>query len=280
MNILLQTAFRRRAAILLRWGVLAIFAVVTLYPLVWMVSASLKADAQVFEIPVRWIPDPILFENYPTAMREASFLRPMLNSVFVTGCHVLINLVVASLAGYGLAKFQFRGRWLIIIAILTMTLLPLQVIMIPLFLIVNGIGWYDSFQGLIFPTAASAFAVFLMRQFILAIPSDYLDAARMDGAGELAVFRHAVLPQLWPALVAIGVLVTSASWDEFLWPLIIVGGPEMQTAPLALSRLDSQFYTPFNLLLAAAVTMLAPPLLLFIFAQRQIIETASHTGVK
>ena len=113
MNILLQTAFRRRAAILLRWGVLAIFAVVTLYPLVWMVSASLKADAQVFEIPVRWIPDPILFENYPTAMREASFLRPMLNSVFVTGCHVLINLVVASLAGYGLAKFQFRGRGLI-----------------------------------------------------------------------------------------------------------------------------------------------------------------------
>ena len=264
---------------LLRLGILLGFAGVTLFPLVWIVSGSLKPLEQVLTLPVQWVPDPFLIENYPGAMREANFLRPMLNSVFVTTAHVLINLVVAPLAGYGLAKFQFRGQGLVFITILTMALLPLQVIMIPLFLIVNGLGWFDTYQGLILPTAASAFAVFLMRQFILTIPSDYLDAARIDGAGEFAVFRYAVLPHLGPALVTIGVLVTLASWDEFLWPLIVVGGSEISTAPLALSRLDSLYQTPFNYLLAAAVIMFLPPLVVFMFAQRQIIETVSQTGI-
>ncbi len=265
---------------LVRVGLLAGFAVVTLFPIAWIVSGSLKPLEQVFSLPVQWIPDPFVIANYPDAMRQANFLRPMLNSVLVTTAHVLINLVIASLAGYGLAKFRFRGRGIVFITILTMTLLPLQVIMIPLFLIVNGLGWFDTYQGLILPTAASAFAVFLMRQFIMTIPNDYLDAARIDGAGELAVFRYAVLPQLGPALVTIGVLVTLASWDEFLWPLIVVGGSDLSTAPLALSRLDSLYQTPFNFLLAAAVIMFLPPLVVFIFAQRQIIETVSQTGIK
>jgi ABC-type glycerol-3-phosphate transport system permease component len=161
-----------------------------------------------------------------------------------------------------------------------MTLLPLQVIMMPLFLIVKGLGWVDTYQGLILPTAASAFGVFFMRQYIGTIPDDYIDAARVDGATELTVFRRVVLPQCRPALVTLGVMVALASWDEFLWPLIVVGGAELATAPLAMAQLKSLYQTPFHHVLAIAVVMVLPPLVAFLFAQRQIIRSISQTGIK
>ena len=129
-------------------------------------------------------------------------------------------------------------------------------------------------------TAASAFGVFFMRQYISTIPSDYVDAARVDGASELTIFRKVVIPQCIPALVTLGVMVGLSSWDEFLWPLIVVGGRELATAPLAMAQLRSLYQTPFHFILAVAVVMVIPPLLAFLFAQRQIIQSVSQTGIK
>jgi ABC-type glycerol-3-phosphate transport system permease component len=271
---------RRSLAATLRLGVLLILAAATLFPMVWLVSGSLKPLEQVFAIPVQWIPDPIQPQNYPDAVDFTHFLRPLVNSAIVTSAQVAINLILCSLAGFGFAKYRFPGREQLFLGVLAMVLLPMQVIMIPLFLIVKGLGWINTYQGLILPTAASAFGVFLMRQYISTIPNDYLDAARVDGASELAVFRKVVLPLLRPALVTLGVLVTLSSWDEFLWPLIVVGGRDLQTAPLAVSQLQSQYLTPYNFVLAIAVVMVVPPLVAFLFAQRQIIQSVSQTGIK
>jgi ABC-type glycerol-3-phosphate transport system permease component len=269
-----------RAWYLTRFALLCLLAVVALFPIVWLVSGSLKPLEQVFTTPVQWIPDPFQFNNYLDAIAETGFARPLLNSVIVTASQVAINLVLCSLAGYGFAKFRFPGKELLFLAVIAMTLLPLQVIMIPLFLQVKFIGWIDTYPGLILPTAASAFGVFFMRQYISTIPDDYIHAARVDGASELQVFRHVILPQLRPALVTVGVIVGLASWDEFLWPLIVVGGQELATAPLAMATMRSLYQTPFHHLLAISVVMVIPPLVAFLFAQRQIIQSISQTGLK
>lgn len=269
-----------RAREVLRFAALAAFAVVALFPLLWLVSGSFKPLEQVFAIPVQWLPSPFQPQNYPDALAATKFVRPLLNSVVVTGAQVIINLLLCSLAGYGFAKFRFRSKEPLFLGVLAMTLLPLQVIMMPLFLIVKGLGWVNTYQGLILPTAASAFGVFFMRQYISTIPNDYIDAARVDGAGELAVFRRIVLPQCGPALVTLGVMVALASWDEFLWPLIVVGGPELATAPLAMAQLRSLYQTPFHYVLAIAMVMVVPPLVAFLVAQRRIIQSISQTGIK
>ncbi len=271
---------RRQSTNLVRLAVLLALAAVTLFPLAWIVTGSLKPLEQVFAIPVQWVPDPIQPQNYPDAIQATDFSRPLLNSVIVTSSQVAINLVLCSLAGFGFAKYRFRGREQLFLGVLAMTLLPLQVIMIPLFLIVKGLGWVNTYQGLILPTAASAFGVFFMRQYISTIPSDYVDAARVDGASELTIFRKVVIPQCIPALVTLGVMVGLSSWDEFLWPLIVVGGRELATAPLAMAQLRSLYQTPFHFILAVAVVMVIPPLLAFLFAQRQIIQSVSQTGIK
>ena len=263
-----------------RFVVLLLLTVVVLFPIAWLVSGSLKPLEQVFTTPVQWIPDPVQVGNYLDAIVATGFARPLLNSVIVTASQVAINLVLCSLAGYGFAKFRFPGKELLFLGVIAMTLLPLQVIMIPLFLQVKFLGWIDTYPGLILPTAASAFGVFFMRQYISTIPDDYIHAARVDGASELQVFRHVILPQLRPALVTVGVIVGLASWDEFLWPLIVVGGQELATAPLATATLRSLYQTPFHHLLAISVVMVIPPLVAFLFAQRQIIQSISQTGIK
>jgi multiple sugar transport system permease protein len=264
----------------LRLGVLLLLAVATLFPLAWAVSGSLKPLEQVFTVPEQWIPNPIQPQNYPDAIAFTKFARPLLNSVIVTSSQIAINVVLCSLAGFGFAKYRFPGREQLFLGVLAMTLLPLQVIMIPLFVIVKELGWVNTYQGLILPTAASAFGVFFMRQYISTIPTDYLDAARVDGAGELAVFRKIVLPQCRPALITLSVLVALSSWDEFLWPLIVVGGRELATASLAVAQLRSLYQTPFHYVLAVAVVMVIPPFVAFLFAQRQIIQIVSQTGIK
>jgi ABC-type glycerol-3-phosphate transport system permease component len=273
-------ALRRSLEATIRLLILLLLAAATLFPLAWAVSGSLKPLEQVFTIPVRWIPDPIQPQNYPDAIEFTSFSRPLLNSVIVTASQIFINVVLCSLAGFGFAKYRFPGREQLFLGVLAVTLLPLQVIMIPLFVIVKELGWINTYQGLILPTAASAFGVFFMRQYISTIPSDYLDAARVDGAGELAVFRKVVLPQCRPALITLSVLVALSSWDEFLWPLIVVGGRELATASLAVAQLRSLYQTPFHYVLAVAVVMVIPPLVAFLFAQRQIIQSVSQTGIK
>jgi multiple sugar transport system permease protein len=293
MNNLVSRFWRRKTInTTIRFVVLVAFAIVILFPLVWIISGSLKPLAQVFEIPVRWIPDPIQWRNYPDAwglsgQSEAqnyhlttNFNTNLVNSVIVTAAQVLIRVLFCALAGYGFAKHNFPGKEVVFILVLGMSLLPLQIIMIPLFVIVKQLNWINSYQGLILPTAIDAFAIFFMRQFVTSIPSDYVDAARVDGAGELGIFFRIIIPMSGPALVTLAVLTSLESWDAFLWPLIVVSDQKLATLPLGIAYLKSLYQAPAHWLLAVSVVMALPLLIVFIFAQRRIIESAAQTGIK
>ena len=275
-----------------RFVVLIAFMVVMIFPLVWIVSGSLKTAEQVFEIPVRWIPDPIQWQNYPDAWfgrdprgllnyrLTTSFTTNLINSIIVTAAQVIIRVFFCALAGYGFAKHNFPGKEVVFVLVLAMSLLPIQIIMIPLFVIVKQLGWINTYQGLILPTAIDAFAIFFMRQFITSIPADYVDAARVDGAGELSIFLRVIVPMSWPAIITLTVLTALESWDAFLWPLIVVSDQKLATMPLGIAYLKSLYQAPAHWLLAVAVVMALPLLLVFIFAQRRIIESAAQTGIK
>lgn len=268
------------------------FAIVMLFPMAWIISGSLKLPEQVFEIPVRWIPDPIQWRNYPDAWfgrdpsgllnyrLTTSFTTNLINSILVTAAQVIIRVFLCALAGYGFAKHNFPGKEVVFVFVLGMSLLPIQIIMIPLFVIVKQLSWIDSYQGLILPTAIDAFAIFFMRQFVTSIPSDYVDAARVDGASELGIFFRVIIPMSWPALVTLAVLTALESWDAFLWPLIVVSDQKLATMPLGIAYLKSLYQAPAHWLLAVSVVMALPLLTVFIFAQRRIIESAAQTGIK
>lgn len=270
----------RYSAELGRYLALLVLAAIFLFPLAWMISGSLKPLAQIFTLPVEWIPNPVMWSNYPNAFNAIHFGRPLLNSAIVTSSQIVINLAVSTLAGFGFAKYRFPGKEALFVGILAMTLLPLQVIMIPLFIVVKTLGWIDTYQGLILPTAVSPFAIFLMRQFISSIPDDYIDAARLDGASELRIFRSVVLPLCKPALITVAVMVGLTSWDEFLWPLIVVSSPDLVTAPLAISYLRTLYQTPTHYLLAIAMVLTLPPVIAFLGGQRYILSGIAQTGVK
>jgi ABC-type glycerol-3-phosphate transport system permease component len=263
-----------------RFALLCIFAAIMLFPVVWIVSGSLKPLEQVFAIPVKWIPDPIQWRNYPEAWTSENFTRNLINSLIVLFAQVGIQVLFSSLAGYGFAKHNFPGKEIMFVIILGMSLLPLQIIMIPLFVIVKQLGWINTYQGLILPISVNAFAVFFMRQFITSIPSEYIDAARVDGAGELNIFFQIVAPMVKPALVTLAVLAALASWDEFLWPLIVISDQDLATLPLGISYLKSLYQAPAHWLLAVSVVMATPLLLIFLVAQQRIIESAAQTGIK
>ncbi len=249
-----------------------------LFPLVWMLLGSLHEPTSLYSGDL--LTSPMTTSNYSGAWSSAGLHRALFNSVVVTSVQISLNLVLCTAAGFGFAKFRFRGREPLFFGILGFTLLPTQIIMVPLFLIVKQLGWIDSYQGLIIPIGVSAFGVFLMRQFIAALPDELIDAMRVDGAGNLRILWRLIVPLSRPALVTLAVLTALASWDEFLWPLIVVSSKEMQTMPLAIAALHGLYQAPVTWLLAVATIMVLPPVIAFMLAQRQIVESVGQTGIK
>jgi multiple sugar transport system permease protein len=190
------------------------------------------------------------------------------------------NLVFCTLAGYGLAKYRFPGDRGVLLLILSTLMLPLEVTLVPTFLIVHGFGWLDTYQGLAGPQIVDAFGVFLMRQFILKIPSDYIEAARIDGAGEVRILWKIILPQCRPALAVLALLAYRDSWDQFLWPLAVVSRDAYRTYPLGLVRFGEDYGNPPTEQMAIAVLATIPVFLLFVVLQRALRTGFSLTGIK
>lgn len=261
-------------AVLVGCGLLMIF------PVLWMVSSSLKMPDKIFSVPVQLIPDPLRFENYTEAVELAPLGRYFLNSIFVGFAITAISLFFSTLAGFGFAKYRFWGSKPLFIAVLSTLMIPFQVIMIPLFIIVRNFGWLNSYAGLIIPAAISGFGVFLMRQFILSIPDELLDAARIDGASEPGIFWHVILPLCKPPLTALGIFTFLDSWNNLLWPLIVVTKVEMRTIALGLTEYQTVHGTSYHYLMAAATLATIPVLLLFVFLQRQFIRGVLISGLK
>jgi multiple sugar transport system permease protein len=260
--------------------VLALAAAVALVPVIWTVLSSLKANDAIFAVPMRWLPTTLQWNNYSDAFQVAPFGRYFLNSAIVAASVTATTVFFGAMAGYGFSKFRFPGRNLVFGLILSTFMIPFPVIMIPLFVLVRNLGWVNTYWGLIIPGALTGFAVFMMRQFIQAIPSELFDAARIDGAGEVRIFLTIVLPLARPALATLGILTFLDSWNNLLWPLIVIQSDEMETIPLGLTKFSTLYSSNYAQMLAMAVIASLPVLVVFIIGRRQIINSLMLSGIK
>jgi multiple sugar transport system permease protein len=259
---------------------LALAAAVALVPVIWTVLSSLKSNDTIFAVPMRWLPDSLHWNNYIDAFEVAPFARYFLNSAIVAASVTATTVFFGAMAGYGFSKFRFPGRDLVFGLILVTFMIPFPVIMIPLFVLVRNFGWVTTYWGLIIPGALTGFAVFMMRQFIQAIPSELIDAARIDGAGELRIFLTMVLPLARPALATLGILTFLESWNNLLWPLIVIQSDEMETIPLGLTKFSTLYSSNYVQMLAMAVIASLPVLVVFVIGRRQIINSLMLSGIK
>ena len=251
-----------------------------LLPFAFALTSSLKPEPEVFAVPISWLPSEPQWQNY-VAPWSKNFGRYFVNSTVVAAVQTLSPLILCSLAGYSLAKFRYPGRQLVFFFILSTIMLPTQVTLVPTFLIVKQLGWVNSYLGLIVPGLATTFGTFLMRQFMFSIPSEYVDAARIDGASEPRIYWNIVLPMCRPALSALAIFSFTGSWNSFLWPLVIVNQDEMRTVPLGIVFYIGEGRVPeYGQLLAVAVLATLPVLVLFAAMQREFIRGAAMSGLK
>lgn len=262
------------------YAALIVGAVVMLLPFVWMVSASLKPQAEIFRYPNELLPREPTLAAYVDVWNRIPFARFFLNSVVFAGGVTLISLFLDSLAAYALARLQFRGREVFFWIVLIVLMVPFQITLIPLFLTVFGLGWLDTFQGLIIPRATNAFGIFMLRQFFLSLPRDFDDAARIDGASEFRIYWQIALPLSLPALATLAVFHYMYNWNDFLWPLIITTTTEMRTLPAGLTLFMGSHVIEHAVLMAGATISLLPLAIAFIVAQRYFVRGVVMSGLK
>jgi multiple sugar transport system permease protein len=253
---------------------------VVLLPCFWMVSSSLKTGAEVFELPIRWIPREPQWANYPNALSRGSFAIYFFNSAFVALAVMVGNLLFCSLAGYGLAKFRFPYRAFCFVLILSTLMLPLEIMLVPTFLVVRQLGLVNNYGGLIIPLAVDAFGIFLMRQYIKDLPDSLIEAARLDGCSEFGIFWRIILPNCKPALGALALLSFRDNWDQFLWPFIVASDDSLKTFPLGLAQMEGIDSAAYHEIMAIAVLGMIPAALIFLFFQRAFVRGIALSGLK
>jgi alpha-1,4-digalacturonate transport system permease protein len=226
-------------------------------------------------LPTRWAT-----ENYTEAFKMYDYVRYFSNSVIVTVVATALTLLINSMAAYGFAKYNFRGRDGLFVLTLAMIMIPLQVILIPIYLVVSSLGMVNTYWGMIIPAAATPTGVFVIRQYMLTIPDELIESARIDGAGEFKIYARIVLPLARPALAVVAIFSVLWRWNDFLWPLLIAQDERLYTLPVALALLNGQLVVPYPVVLAMSVMSIIPVLLIFIFMQRQLIQGIAHTGLK
>lgn len=262
-------------------GVVYALGLAMLFPFLWMVSTSLKPETEVFLWPPKLLPWPPRWENYREAWGIASFGRYFFNTALVAVTVTGFSLLLNSLAAYAFARLRFPGRDALFLVLLATMMIPFQVTMIPTFLILQRLGWLDTYLGLTVPGFAGAFGIFMLRQFMLSIPQDLLDAARMDGCSELTVYRRIMLPLTKPALATLATFTFMNAWNDFILPLMVVKSDEMRTLTLAVAALSSGLYVmSFPLMMAAATFVILPVLAAFLFAQRYFTRSIALGGFK
>jgi multiple sugar transport system permease protein len=250
-------------------------------PFYWLVSTALKTDAQLFRIPPVWIPHPVVWENFPKALRYVPFGLYTLNTLRICLLTVLGTVLSCALVAYSLAKVPWRGRNWIFYSLLATMILPGQVTMVPTFTIFKWLGWIGTPLPLIVPSFfGSAFNIFLLRQFFLTIPAELSDAARLDGCSDWAIFWRIVLPLSRPALVTVGLFTFIGNWNDFLGPLLYLNDERTYTLSMGLQRFVSQHGAEWAMLMAASTVMTLPIIVLFFFAQRTFIQGIATTGLK
>ena len=275
-----STRRRGRAGYLARLALAIVIAAVIIFPLYWMVVVALSSRADLLSGDLRLWPRAFTTENFDRVLSSFPVATWFGNSVAISLVVALITVTVSLLAGYAFAQLRFRGsNWLFLLALSTL-MLPVQVIMVPLFRLVSNAHLYGTYWAVILPTAASAFGVFLSRQFILAIPRDLIDAARIDGAGQLQVFTKIVLPLSKPLIAVLFFMSLLQTWNDFAWPLIALKQNELFTLPIGLLYLQGQFGSDYGATMAFALLNVGPMVVLFLVFQRYFVQGFARSGIR
>ena len=271
---------KRRGPSLLLHTVLVAGAVITLAPLAWMVSASLMPSGEANTFPPRLLPTQPTLIHYGELFTRLSLGRAFASSVFVAFVTTLVSLLLNSMAGYAFAKLRFRGRDRLFAGLLAAMVIPTPVAMLPLFLILRSLGLVNSYAGVILPAGATILGVFLIYQFARGLPDDLIAAARLEGASELQVYWKIVMPLLRPVLTTLGIVTFLATWNDFIWPLIVLTDERRYTLPVALASLVGEHAQDTELMMAGSLLTVVPVLLLFLALQRHYIQGITLGGVK
>ncbi len=279
---------RRTESIRIRSGILAVIvnAVVlvgvaaTIIPYLYMLSSGFKTNDEIYGFPITLWPQHPILSNYVTLFHDFPYARWYLNTIVIAVLGTALNVILASLAGFAFAKYEFRFRTPLFVLLLFTMMIPGQVLLLPQFIEITAIGWYNSYLAVIVPGAVGAFSIFLMRQYALSIPSELLDAARIDGAGELTIFWQIVLPLLAPAVAVLTILSFNGAWNAFLWPLIVLGRNDMFVLNVGLSAILGPYNFEYGVLIAGATLASLPLIIVFLFFQRQFIDAVSSGAFK
>ncbi|PWK76807.1 carbohydrate ABC transporter permease [Aminobacter sp. AP02] len=263
---------------ILTWTLLFIGGLIMVTPLAFMFSTSFKTAGQVYDL--RLIPAAPTLANYIAILADGRFMRWFFNSMFVAVMVTLSNVFFDSLVGYTLAKFEFRGRYFIFLAILSTLMIPTEMLVIPWYLMSSKLGWLDSYWGIMFPGMMTAFGTFLMKQFFEGVPNDFLEAARVDGLNEFQIFWKVAMPLVTPALSALAIFTFLGNWTAFFWPLIVTTSRELYTLPVGLSSFAVEQSIQWEMIMTGAAIATLPTLIVFIVLQRYIVRGVMLAGLK
>lgn len=265
---------------ILRTTLLTVISLIIIAPVVWFILSSFKDLTELSSRPPTIFPKRWATENYTEAFKTYRYMHYFMNSVIVTSVATVLTLIINSMAAYAFSKYNFRGRDGLFILTLAMIMIPLQVILIPIYLVVSSMGLVNTYWGMIIPAAATPTGVFIIRQYMLTIPDELIESARIDGAGEFRTFARIVLPLAKPALAVVAIFSILWRWNDFIWPLLIAQDEKLYTLPVALALLNGRLFVPENIVLAMSVMSIIPVLFMFVFMQRQIIQGIAQTGMK
>ncbi len=261
-------------------ALLVVTALLTVLPLVWMLSASVMPTGEATVYPPRMLPSRVTFSHYGELFTRMNFGRTFANSMIIAVSTTLFSLLLNSMAGYAFAKLRFSGRDRVFNGLVAALVIPTQVGMLPLFLMLKSIGLVNSYWGVILPSAAGIFGIFLIRQFMLSIPDDLIDAARIDGASEWRIYWSIVLPLARPVLVTLAIFAFMSAWNDFMWPLIVLTDDSKYTLPVAVANLVGEHVQDTELMMASSVLTVLPVLLLFLVLQKHYIAGIMVGSVK
>jgi multiple sugar transport system permease protein len=274
--------FRARGALLttLRYLLLGIGGAIMIVPFLWMVTTSLKSPGAALSVPPEIIPSQPTLASYQRVLETVPLARMFGNSMIVTAISVASQLITSLLAAYAFARMQWRGRNVVFLLYLATLMVPSQVTITPLFILMQRLGWVDTYQGLFAPGLVSAFGTFLLRQAMLSVPREYEEAAFLDGGNHWTVFRHVVVPMVGPAIATLAVFAMMSSWNNFLWPLFITRDERLMTLPVGLALLHGRFTTDWSMVMAGAVISVTPIILAYLLAQRAFVRGIALSGLK
>lgn len=275
-----REAVRRRVGDALMYLFIVITGVTMFGPIVWMLLAAFKSQEEIITLPPVLLPSQWMWHNFVTVVEQSPIGRAYVNSLIVSATVTVAQVTTSTIGGYAFTKLRFPGRDALFIGLLTTMMIPAFLVQIPLFVMVNAIGWMNTYQALIVPSLFTAFGLFLMRQYMLNLPQEIVDAARIDGAAELSIILRIVLPLTREAAAALAIFAFIYHWDQLFWPLLVARQQDIYTVPLALLYMLGQYGTYEHLQMAGASLAIVPPLIVFFLMQDKIVRGVTMTGLK